>query len=493
LDKSNFSTADLSDLAIPAQDQTDPHADDGPELPPIVFESLASWRRIMRGPAADKTRAFAEAAKELLTLRDGQPAEIRQVIVDELRTMGLDAGLSDDEAQQIMAGKVQPEAPPIAPEVATAKPEPIVAVPYTWKNPETIRPREWLYGRRLVRSIVSATIAPGGVGKTSLEITETLAMVSGKPLLGITPPKPLRLWLWNLEDPREETERHIQATAKLYGLTPQDIGDRLFVNCAREKPLVIATTTRDKATIVRPVVDSLIEEIVRQRIDAVIVDPFVSCHEVTENDNSAMDMVAKEWGRIADLGHCAVELVHHVRKGEDEVTVESSRGGGALADACRTVRVLNRMTKDQAEKTGVHNHRLYFRTYSDKANLIPPADKSDWFKLESVDLCNGPPGESDLIGVVRQWQWPDAMAGITPDDFDKVAEAIRKGKWRESPQADARVGYAVADALGLNAAKTTNRAKIIAMLKAWIAAGSLIIIEAEDETRRKRKFVTVRD
>ena len=106
---------------------------------------------------------------------------------------------------------------------------------------------------------------PGGIGKSSLEITEVMAMVSGKPLHGIKPPEALRVWLWNLEDPREETERHIQATAKLFGLTPDDIGDRLFVNCARETPLVIATTMRDKAVIVRPVIDSLVAEIIRNR------------------------------------------------------------------------------------------------------------------------------------------------------------------------------------------------------------------------------------
>jgi hypothetical protein len=319
-----------------------------------------------------------------------------------------------------------------------------------------------------------------------------MAMVSGKGLLGIMPHKPLRVWLWNLEDPRDETERHIQATAKLYGLLPDDIGDRLFVNCGRETPLVIATTTRDKAVIVRPVVDSLVAEIIKNQIDVVIIDPLISCHEVSENDNGAMDLVAKAWGRVAELGNCAVELVHHTRKGEAEITVDSSRGGSALANACRTVRVINRMSEEDGEKAGVTNHRLYFRTYSDKATLVPPADKSDWFKLESVDLCNGPPGESDLVGVVRAWKWPDAMAGMTAMDFDKVAVVIRGSTWRESSQAEAWVGYAVAKALGMNGDNKKDRARILGMLKIWLAAGSLIKVERLDETRRPRMFVEVK-
>jgi hypothetical protein len=91
------------------------------------------------------------------------------------------------------------------------KPHTIFATPYTWTEPAKIPVREWLYGRRLLRKFISLTVAQGGIGKSSLEISETLALVSGKALLGILPPRPLRVWLWNLEDPYEETARRIQA------------------------------------------------------------------------------------------------------------------------------------------------------------------------------------------------------------------------------------------------------------------------------------------
>ena len=84
--------------------------------------------------------------------------------------------------------------------------------------------------------------------------------------------------------------------------------------------------TRRGTPILRPVVDDVIAQMQRLHVDALIVDPFVSCHRVGENDNSAMDMVAKEWGRVADRGDCAVELIHHTRKaydGGNEVTTES--------------------------------------------------------------------------------------------------------------------------------------------------------------------------
>ena len=154
------------------------------------------------------------------------------------------------------------------------------------------------------------------------------------------------------------------------------------------------------------------------------------------------------------------------------------------------------MTKDEGEKAGVENHRLYFRTYNDKANLAPPADKSDWFELKSVDLGNGPRMEvggvsfspGDSVGVVKPWEWPDPLAGMTGADFDKVAAVIRSGKWRADFRAKAWVGHAVAKALGLDAASKSDRAKISGMLGIWIAAGSLIVVERPDDNRDDEKI-----
>jgi hypothetical protein len=377
------------------------------------------------------------------------------------------------------------------------QPLPILATPYIWKDPATLHCREWLYGDLLIRKFVTATVAPGGVGKSSLGAVESLAQVSGKNLLGVCPPRRLRVWLWNLEDPQEETERKIQAAAMHYGLTAEDIGDRLFVDSGRDQPLVIATTDRTGAVIARPIVDSLVAEIKERKIDVIKIDPFVSCHETNENDNQAMDLIVKEWGKVADRGNCAVELYDHTRKmggAETEVTVESSRGGKAKTDACRVVRALNRMTKEEAARAGVDNHRLYFTTFNDKANLQPPADKAEWHQLVSVNLGNGPfGGAGDSVGVVTKWEWPDPLAGLTGDDFDRVAAAIRGGKWRESSQAKAWVGKAVAQALDLDVDNRADKAKIVGMIKVWRSTGSLIVVEGKDDNRVTKKFVEVRE
>jgi hypothetical protein len=388
------------------------------------------------------------------------------------------------------------DAPHIAPSgrIDGGQPVRISATPFVYRNPAIIPLRQYLYGRNLIRKFVSVVIGKTGLGKSTLSAAETLAQVTAKNLLGIYLPEPLRVWLWNLEDPQEETERKLAAAMLHYGLTPADIGDRLFVDSGRDQPLVIAEMTRNGAMIVRPVVDSLVTELIRHKIDIIKIDPFVSSHTVPENDNGAMDTVVKEWGRVADRADCAVELYHHPRKTNGaEVTAEDGRGGSSFISGARVKRPLNQMTEAEGDQAGVKNHRLYFRILSD-TNLAPPADKSDWYKMVSIDLGNGPlNGPGDSVGVVTKWEWPDPLAGMTGADFDKVAAVIRAGRWRESPQASKWVGRAVAEALDLNADNKADKAKIVGMLKVWRAAGSLIVVEGQDEKREIRKFVEVRE
>lgn len=53
------------------------------------------------------------------------------------------------------------------------------ATPFAWRDPATIPPRKWLYGRHLIRKFLSLDIAPGGLGKSSVKIVEALAMTTG--------------------------------------------------------------------------------------------------------------------------------------------------------------------------------------------------------------------------------------------------------------------------------------------------------------------------
>jgi RecA-family ATPase len=142
--------------------------------------------------------------------------------------------------------------------------------PFEWKDPANLPQRQFLYGRHIIRKYLSALVAPGGVGKTSLIVADAVAMASGRNLIGADPSRRLRVWLWNGEDPRDELERRIAATCLHYGLTKEDIGDRLFLDSGREMEIVLATQGTRAAEVAKSVEDGLIKAMRAARVDILI-------------------------------------------------------------------------------------------------------------------------------------------------------------------------------------------------------------------------------
>ena len=371
----------------------------------------------------------------------------------------------------------------------------ILATPFAWRDPSAIPPREWMYGRHYVRRYVSTTISPPGIGKTTLITEEGLAIASGKPLLGITPAERGRVWIWNGEDPIDECERRVAAACIHFGLTQQDIAGRLFLDSGRQTEIIIATATKDGTRISEPVVDDVIATIKENGIDLLMIDPFVSCHRVSENDNGAIDAVAKKWAHIAEVTGCAIELVHHARKtGGEEVTVEDARGGSALLGAVRSARVLNRMTEMEAKKAGVDEHRGYFRVNSGKVNMAPNPSKATWFQLVSVELGNGseryPSG--DHVAVAIPWAWPDLLENVAVADLLRVQREVDAAEkagnpWRAVSNATPYVGACIGAVLGVEA----ESAQVKNALGAWLKSGALRKEQRPDKNREMRPCIVV--
>jgi hypothetical protein len=282
-----------------------------------------------------------------------------------------------------------------------------------------------------------------------------------------------------------------------FNLTEADLEGHLFVDSGRDTEIIIAQMREAGAAVMAAVVDAVVKTIRENCIDVVIIDPFVSSHRVTENDNNAIDLVAKTWARIADQTNTSVELVHHSRKiGNGEVTVEDARGASAMITAARAARVLNRMSKEEAEKAGVEQHRRYFRVDDGKANLAPPAEEREWYELKSIFLGNGvdafDPG--DNVGVVGRWKWPNPLDHVeSVKDLAAVQQKIAGGEWRANVQATDWAGLAVAEVLGLDIKEPAVRHSVKRLLRTWVANGVLKEEERKDATRRSRKYIIVGD
>jgi DNA polymerase bacteriophage-type len=359
----------------------------------------------------------------------------------------------------------------------------IEAKPYQAPAEEDNAPWDWLYGRHLLRDEVCGTVAMGGTGKSSSSIVEALAMASGRPLLGQEVARPLHVVLINLEDTRNTMDKRIIAAMRHYGLTQADIGSRLIVKAKGEVKIKVARQLRS-GDVERDevIVGALTRLMVDHQADVLSIDSFIRTHRVNENDNSAIEEVVECFETIATTAHCNVHLWHHTRKGGgDKVTIESARGASAFIDGVRSARIFETMSaKEHAELKAVQPELLalgfYFRSFNGKRNFAPPADQSDWFKLESILLRNG-----DNVGVVAPWQYPATWSDLLPETNALILGDIEKGmpdgqRYSTANAAKKRMVWPVVQKHYPNKTKSQCR-QIIAT---WVENGTLYESEYDD-------------
>jgi hypothetical protein len=369
---------------------------------------------------------------------------------------------------------------------------------YDFPSEETLPLYDWLLGRHVLRGEVSGTAAAGGTGKSTLGILEALMMSSTAQLThDKVPSRPLRVVLVNLEDKRSTMDKRIAAAMRHHGVKKEDIGNRLVVLAKGDIKIRIAKQGRGGAgSVVRneKVVAALVDLMLKHKADVLSVDSFIRTHSVAENDNPGIEQVVECFEDIAERADCAVHLWHHTRKQDSRgdgqsPSVESARGAKAFIDACRSVRVLDVMTKKQAKDLDntITNPREYFRAYNGKRNFAPSVEDSDWYHIEGVRLNNGPadcPTAGDNIGVVEKWEPPDININTKELTTTAIAEIVKKvagATWRKDSRADMWIGEVIGDVLNLD--PDTQKEEIKNWLKLLLSRKILKVVAGKDHRR----------
>jgi hypothetical protein len=278
-----------------------------------------------------------------------------------------------------------------------------------------------------------------------------------------------------------------------YGIKPDEVRGRLFVNAGRDFSLKFGIQTREGVLPNTKLVEYLCKQIPQKQIGCVFIDPFVGAHSINENDNMAVNAIVAEIRRVADETKSAIGLVHHIRKGNGEdASIDSVRGAGSLIGAARAARVVNRMSADDAAKLGIDETeaRSIFRVDDGKANLAPPASAALYRKMEGVKIDNG-----EWIGVCVPYTLPDAFDGISGKDAKAaqriVADAHTAGEpLRESSQSKNWAGVPIADMLGIDISEKKGKAKIASILKTWIKT-NVLAVERITDPRQAREVAVV--
>ena len=372
----------------------------------------------------------------------------------------------------------------------------IKATPYDWRAPTKIPQRQWVFGRWLLNGTVAVVVAPGGMGKSTFISGMALSLASGRECLGKTVwGGPHRVWVWNQEDDLDELSRSLQAAAMLHGLEPADISGKLFVDSAMDGAgLCTATEDRNGVHLLEPVYNAIKEELLRRGIKVLIIDPFVSSHEVDENSNTKIDKIVKAWGRVAKAVDCVIVLVHHTSKaGSAEVNTNSARGASALTSAARSLLTLNRMTADDAKKYGIEeDQRWRYVVVSDDKHNRAPAENGTWFHLNSVELGNGSfehPGDS--VAALEQWSPPTTqMRQPTTCEIYEIQRLVDAKAYREDIQAKEWVGHAIAKVLQLDLNSATDKRRVKDIQRDLIISDFLLVEERKHVSKLVKFVVT---
>lgn len=361
-------------------------------------------------------------------------------------------------------------------------------------DPKNTPPREFIYGTHLIASYVAATISPGGVGKTTVALTDAIAIATGRQLTHDKPHIKAKAWHYNLEDPRDELFRRVIAIQQHFQIPKENIIGQLFLNSGRDQKLIVADRTPN-GIIATPHAEQLSEAIKKNGIKTLSVDPFVKAHYADENDNKQIDDVLSTFAQIAHDTGCAIDLVHHVRKPAQGAVgvagdINQARGASALSGAVRSARTITVMTDKEAEQFGIlPTKKFWFIRLDDaKANMSPPSSGAYWLERQSVFIGNATMGDGDSVGVVEPWSPPGGFDNIDVAKAREIALAIDKHlpdgeMWSWQKQAQSRwVGNLI-----ISMAINTSEAQAKEVVNTWLNTGLLVKSEYESGTQRKTR------
>jgi AAA domain len=453
-------------------------------------DGFTGFRRMMAAvPPGSRLLLFQNACKEA-AVYVGKGLD-RVAAADELTDIAVANGLDDAEVVQFCISQafshieerdhvpdddVEPEQPRNG--KGNGKDHSQRARSYLLPDPATIPPRQWLYGRHYMRAVVTATVAPGGFGKTSLSLFEALEMVKAG----------LRVWYISAEDDRDELDRRIAAYVQRHGITPMEMATNFFVDDKMSFPFKIAKMSKNGTQFDEQKLIDFEAAIGIDHIDVVILDPLISFHYLPENDTTSMDLLIKRLGEIAQRRQCCIELSHHVRKptmGQAEITVYDARGAGAIVNAVRSCRVLNQMSIIEAQQAEIDAEQrpFYIRVDSGKRNMAPP-EKARWRKLVSVEIENG-----DNVQAIEPYDYPKVFSKLTTGDVEWVKGLLDVRNYRVDPRSEEWLGLPVAERFGRDPKENKGDAKWVTLvLKTWEKNKVFKREEIEDTHRHKKWF-----
>lgn len=276
--------------------------------------------------------------------------------------------------------------------------------------------RPWIAPGRIMRGAVTIIASPGGVGKSTLELTIAAHAWLGKRFAGFEFRGQTKALVINNEDDYDEMARRMRAICTVYDLDPRAVMQGVAMLSGADYAFKIADASPPKF---RTHEMAALGDFCRENeIGVILVDPVVETHDSDENNQQDMKAIMAAYRQIARDYNIAVVLAHHTPKGGERASQDAFRGASAIINSARIGLTLFEASADDGLKYRIPPAKLnnYVRLDDAKANLTLRSGRPTWFRRQSVVLRSG-----DEVGVLYPVEI-ESEAAIKPED---VAREVR--------------------------------------------------------------------
>jgi hypothetical protein len=320
------------------------------------------------------------------------------------------------------------------------EPKPFVslATPFSFPDPATIDPPDWIVEGLAARGEVTTTTGPGGVSKSTWELHVAVAAVTGRSdICGFPIPRRERTWVWNQEDSLDAMEARTLAVMQEFGASRAALLDEsgkpmMFLNSGRGRGKRLTLIER-RGDFLKPTEDlkRLIDTAVHERVGLIILDPLVSLHQASENVNEEMRAVFDYLGDIAQDANCAIHIVCHTGKPDKKSSAGfagdayAARGASAQPDAARVATTFMSMSEEDLKKWSIPggSHLDYVRIDEAKSNIGPKRPTPHWYRRKQIIV---PGYRGGRLPVLRPIDLEPVKGTVNAEErAAQLAQAIR--------------------------------------------------------------------
>lgn len=302
---------------------------------------------------------------------------------------------------------------------------------YPPENLALIPRRPWLARGLLLRRCITELIGASAIGKSSLMAAIGMHLAAGRDFGRFAIAERCKFAFLTAEEDEDEFDRRMGALAELLNFARDDFRGYFHKIHIPPAPTLMAVNRKG---LVEPTakLQELELQLAHKGNDVVALDPLAELFEGDENNNGQMRAAV---GLIRDMIHrinAAAMLSHHSGKaGTTPGDLNAGRGASSLGGLVRLAFTLTPATKEMAEFLGIGDKpelwRNLVRLDKAKANCLPSASATDWFRWQDMDLGNGPAGFSDHVGVLTPWRPPGPFEEVSVFRINQVLDRIAAG------------------------------------------------------------------